>query len=93
MPHSAVSSVAFRKACRRCRIWMSIRHRWRPGAKVFETIHCTSCHTKEMKTGTGTELAEARNRDDPAVHRSVACPGLVADAFGVVESLLEVPLF
>jgi CxxC motif-containing protein (DUF1111 family) len=32
------------------------------GAKVFETIHCTSCHTKEMKTGTGTELAEARNQ-------------------------------
>jgi CxxC motif-containing protein (DUF1111 family) len=32
------------------------------GEKVFDTIHCSSCHVKEMKTGSGTELAEARNQ-------------------------------
>ncbi len=32
------------------------------GAQVFETLRCASCHTKEMKTGTGTELAESRNQ-------------------------------
>jgi CxxC motif-containing protein (DUF1111 family) len=32
------------------------------GAKVFDSLRCASCHTKEMKTGTGTELAEARNQ-------------------------------
>lgn len=32
------------------------------GAKVFETIRCNSCHTKQWKTGTGSEMAEARNQ-------------------------------
>jgi CxxC motif-containing protein (DUF1111 family) len=32
------------------------------GAKVFETIRCNSCHTKQWKTGTGSEVAEARNQ-------------------------------
>jgi len=32
------------------------------GAKVFDTVRCSSCHTMEMKTGAGAELAEARNQ-------------------------------
>ncbi|MET0382271.1 MAG: di-heme oxidoredictase family protein [Burkholderiaceae bacterium] len=32
------------------------------GAKVFENNRCTSCHVGEMKTGNGSELAEARNQ-------------------------------
>ncbi len=32
------------------------------GAKVFETIKCTSCHVKQWKTGTGSEMAEVRNQ-------------------------------
>jgi CxxC motif-containing protein (DUF1111 family) len=32
------------------------------GAKVFDSMKCTSCHTSEMKTGSVSELAEARNQ-------------------------------
>jgi CxxC motif-containing protein (DUF1111 family) len=32
------------------------------GQKVFETIKCNSCHKEQQKTGTNTELAEARNQ-------------------------------
>lgn len=32
------------------------------GARVFETVKCTGCHIKEMRTGSGTELAETRNQ-------------------------------
>ncbi|WP_407700574.1 di-heme oxidoredictase family protein [Steroidobacter gossypii] len=32
------------------------------GARVFETTKCAACHVKEMKTGTHSELAEARNQ-------------------------------
>jgi len=32
------------------------------GAKVFETMKCTSCHVSEMKTGNVSELAEVRNQ-------------------------------
>jgi len=32
------------------------------GAKVFDNMKCTSCHTSEMKTGSVSELAEARNQ-------------------------------
>jgi len=32
------------------------------GARVFETVKCTSCHLKEVQTGSGSELAEARNQ-------------------------------
>lgn len=32
------------------------------GATVFDTTKCSSCHVKEMKTGTGSELAETRNQ-------------------------------
>jgi CxxC motif-containing protein (DUF1111 family) len=32
------------------------------GAQVFETAKCSSCHVSEMKTGSGSELAEARNQ-------------------------------
>jgi CxxC motif-containing protein (DUF1111 family) len=32
------------------------------GAKVFETIRCNSCHIKQWKTGTGSDLAEVRNQ-------------------------------
>ncbi|WP_082938913.1 di-heme oxidoredictase family protein [Mitsuaria sp. 7] len=32
------------------------------GSKVFSTIRCTACHIAEMKTGSGTELAEMRNQ-------------------------------
>jgi CxxC motif-containing protein (DUF1111 family) len=32
------------------------------GAKVFDTIGCASCHTKQWKTGASSELAETRNQ-------------------------------
>ena len=32
------------------------------GAKVFQGLRCSSCHTAEMKTGSGHELAEVRNQ-------------------------------
>jgi CxxC motif-containing protein (DUF1111 family) len=32
------------------------------GSKVFDTLKCSSCHTREMKTGAIAELAEARNQ-------------------------------
>lgn len=32
------------------------------GAKVFTDSKCSSCHVTEMKTGSGSELAEARNQ-------------------------------
>jgi CxxC motif-containing protein (DUF1111 family) len=32
------------------------------GAKIFESNRCTACHTSAMKTGAGSELAEARNQ-------------------------------
>jgi CxxC motif-containing protein (DUF1111 family) len=32
------------------------------GAKVFQGLGCTSCHTAEMKTGSGHPLAELRNQ-------------------------------
>ncbi|HEY0683310.1 MAG TPA: di-heme oxidoredictase family protein [Steroidobacter sp.] len=32
------------------------------GAQVFEATKCAACHVKEMRTGTGTELAETRNQ-------------------------------
>ncbi len=32
------------------------------GAEVFADIKCASCHTVEMKTGSGSELAEVRNQ-------------------------------
>jgi len=32
------------------------------GAKVFDSMKCTSCHTSEMKTGNVSELAEVRNQ-------------------------------
>jgi CxxC motif-containing protein (DUF1111 family) len=32
------------------------------GAKVFDAIGCASCHTKQWKTGTGSELTEVRNQ-------------------------------
>ena len=32
------------------------------GAKVFGDLRCAACHTREMKTGAGSELAEVRNQ-------------------------------
>ncbi|MET0533418.1 MAG: di-heme oxidoredictase family protein [Steroidobacter sp.] len=32
------------------------------GAQVFTDAKCSSCHTPEMRTGTGSELAEVRNQ-------------------------------
>lgn len=32
------------------------------GSKIFETLRCNSCHTKQWKTGTGSELAEVGNQ-------------------------------
>lgn len=32
------------------------------GSKVFDDVKCSSCHVREMRTGTRTELAEARNQ-------------------------------
>ena len=32
------------------------------GAQLFDGARCTACHTKEMKTGAGSELAEARTQ-------------------------------
>jgi CxxC motif-containing protein (DUF1111 family) len=32
------------------------------GAKLFDTLKCSSCHVTEMKTGSGSELAEVRNQ-------------------------------
>ena len=32
------------------------------GAKVFQTLRCSGCHTTEMKTGSGHELEELRNQ-------------------------------
>jgi len=32
------------------------------GAKLFTDIKCSTCHVTEIKTGTGGELAEARNQ-------------------------------
>ena len=32
------------------------------GAKLFDTLKCSSCHVSEMKTGNGSELAEVRNQ-------------------------------
>ena len=32
------------------------------GAKVFADIKCSTCHVTEMKTGSGSELAETRNQ-------------------------------
>jgi CxxC motif-containing protein (DUF1111 family) len=32
------------------------------GAKVFQGLGCTGCHTAEMKTGSGHPLAELRNQ-------------------------------
>ncbi len=55
-------SAAFRKACAPLSYLDVNPAQIAAGAKVFETLHCTSCHTKEMKTGTGAELAEARNQ-------------------------------
>jgi CxxC motif-containing protein (DUF1111 family) len=32
------------------------------GARVFSNLKCNACHVSEMRTGNGTELAEARNQ-------------------------------
>jgi CxxC motif-containing protein (DUF1111 family) len=32
------------------------------GAKIFDTMRCTSCHVAQMKTGSGSELSEVRNQ-------------------------------
>jgi CxxC motif-containing protein (DUF1111 family) len=32
------------------------------GARAFEAVKCTGCHIKEVQTGSGGELAEARNQ-------------------------------
>jgi len=32
------------------------------GSRVFDTVKCSSCHAREMTTGTGSELAEVRNQ-------------------------------
>jgi CxxC motif-containing protein (DUF1111 family) len=32
------------------------------GAKIFQSSKCAACHTSEMKTGLGSELAEVRNQ-------------------------------
>ena len=32
------------------------------GARVFDSLRCTSCHVGEMRTGNGSELTEVRNQ-------------------------------